>query len=189
MIDFLGRFIVFALSHSLLATRRVQLRVAPLLGDLFRWYRLSYNLLSIALFVWVLAAWDHPQTLYAAPPPWNLALRISQVGAMFLFVRCASQVGVGSFLGIDQLRAVSSPPMLITTGCYARSRHPQYVLAILFMVTNPVMSTKWFALTLLAAVYFVIGSIIEERRLREDFGDDYRRYSEEVPMFIPRLRK
>lgn len=189
MADFLVRFIVFAIVHSVFVARHVQIRVAQLIGDLFCGYRLAYNLLSTAMFAWVMAAWGNTQILYVVPQPLSMMLRVVQATALVLLVKCACQVGVGTFLGIDQLRGISSAPDLVTTGCYAHTRHPQYLLAILFLAANPLMSDKWLLLTLVSTLYFVIGAVIEERRMRVDFGDDYEQYRQRVPMFFPRIRK
>jgi protein-S-isoprenylcysteine O-methyltransferase Ste14 len=37
-------------------------------------------------------------------------------------------------------------------------------------------------------LYFIIGSRFEEKRMIRTIGDDYIRYKEEVPPFIPRFR-
>ena len=42
---------------------------------------------------------------------------------------------------------------------------------------------------LVLTAYFIIGSILEERRLLARFGDAYREYQQRVPMLIPRLRR
>jgi protein-S-isoprenylcysteine O-methyltransferase Ste14 len=34
-------------------------------------------------------------------------------------------------------------------------------------------------------IWIIIGSILEERDLVEQFGDDYRSYREVVPMLVP----
>ena len=48
------------------------------------------------------------------------------------------------------------------------------------------MTVNYAFFTLLSVLYFVMGGYIEESRLHETCGDDYRRYQIEVPMFVPR---
>jgi len=77
--------------------------------------------------------------------------------------------------------------ILVTDGVYARIRHPQY--SGLFLITVG-MLVQWptfiTALTwpLLILVYYRLARR-EERELEAQFGDAYRRYKTEVPMFIP----
>ncbi|MGE5845170.1 MAG: methyltransferase family protein, partial [Ignavibacteria bacterium] len=54
-----------------------------------------------------------------------------------------------------------------------------------FLVCRPVMDL--FYLTLLVCIigYFYIGSIYEEKKLSEIFGNEYNRYRETVPRIFP----
>jgi methanethiol S-methyltransferase len=78
---------------------------------------------------------------------------------------------------------------LVTEGVYARMRHPQYtglfLITIGMLVQWPTLIT---ALTwpLLILVYFRLARR-EEADAEVQFGDAYRRYKTEVPMFIPRI--
>ena len=77
----------------------------------------------------------------------------------------------------------------MTEGVYARMRHPQYtglfLITIGMLVQWPTLIT---ALTwpLLILVYYRLARR-EEREVEAQFGDAYRRYKTEVPMFIPRI--
>lgn len=186
MTDFIIRLAVFALVHSLLALPALQGRIAgqfPLLG---RFYRLCYNLIALATFFWAMSAWHLPPVLYIVPGAGSILFHLIQFVSLVLLARCARQTGIGDFLGLKQIRRVAGDRLLVTSGCYARVRHPLYSLSLVFLALNPVMTLKWAILTAFATAYFLVGAQIEERRLRAEFGDSYRRYQEQVPMFIPR---
>ena len=78
---------------------------------------------------------------------------------------------------------------LATTGIYAHMRHPQYVAFIVIMLG---FLLQWpTLLTLLMFPVLVVMYIRLARREEQDaiaeFGDEYRRYMNGVPSFIPRL--
>ncbi len=184
--SFILCFLIFASIHSLLAIPGIKGRISGLLGQWGRWYRLGYNLISVVLFAWVMSAWPHPPVIYFIPGIWGLFCYLIQIATAALLCRCAAQLDLPEFLG---LRPPKSAASLFQGGCYGCVRHPQYSLAIVFFVLNPVMTGRWLALTLLSTVYFVIGAWLEEKRLLKEFGDEYRRYRTNVPMFIPSLRR
>lgn len=183
--DLILRFLFFALLHSVLALRTLQSALRRLAPRSCRFYRLTYNLVALATFGWVMAAWPLSPVLYVVPGAGSLVFHGLQGLLLVLMGRCAAQTGLGDFLGFRQVRGDTAPPLLVTTGCYGHVRHPLYSLAVLFLLFNPVMTVKWLLLTALSTLYFVIGALVEERRLLEEFGGEYRRYRERVPMFIP----
>jgi len=79
---------------------------------------------------------------------------------------------------------------LVTTGIYARVRHPQYLG---FLLLTLGMLFEWptiFTLALwpfLALLYYRLART-EEKEAEAEFGEEFRAYKRRVPMFIPRLR-
>ena len=79
---------------------------------------------------------------------------------------------------------------LVTTGVYARMRHPQYTG--IFVITLGFM-IQWPTLATLILWPFVIGMYVRLARREEQdaiatFGDAYRNYMRNVPMFFPSLK-
>lgn len=77
---------------------------------------------------------------------------------------------------------------LVTDGVYARMRHPQYTGLFLIVFGEGVVHWP----TIVSVVAFPIIVIAytmlarrEERQMLEQFGDEYREYLRQVPMFIP----
>jgi methanethiol S-methyltransferase len=64
-------------------------------------------------------------------------------------------------------------------------RHPLYagILALLWIRTE--MMADGLLLSILWSGWFVAGTVLEERDLVADFGDDSRRYQQQVPMLVP----
>lgn len=189
MTDFITRLLIFTLIHSLLALPRLQRDIATAFPQAKRFYRLLYNLIAIVAFFWAMGTWHLSPVLYIVPGAGSLLFYLIQLGCLALITRCATQTGMGDLLGLEQLRGVPRKHQLVTTGCYDRVRHPLYTLAFLFMAFNPVMTLKWLIFTAYSSIYFVVGAKIEERRLSAEFGEVYRYYQEQVPMFLPKIKK
>ena len=185
LFEFIARFILFAALHSFLAMQRVQEFLKSRMGSLASSYRLMYNILALATFGWAMNVYHDSPTLYQLPEIAQPVGFIGQGIMLALLCTCAAQTGIGDFLGFSPLRNRITTPILITSGCYGKVRHPQYLLAMLFLLFTPTMTVRWAALTLLSAVYFIFGAIIEERRLIGIFGDSYRGYQMRVRMFFP----
>lgn len=175
---FIMRFLLFAAVHSLFATAWTK-KYLHAAGH--RGYRLCYNAASLVMFGWVMAAFRHSEILYFAPGVWSLIMYLLQLVVVVILVSCLRQTGVSEFLGL----AHSPSGIFASTGWYSVVRHPLYFFSSLFMVLNPVMTTQWLLLTIMATVYFIVGGLLEEKRLIHEFGEAYRRYQQSVPFFIP----
>ncbi len=79
---------------------------------------------------------------------------------------------------------------LVTTGPYRFVRHPFYLSFAIVVLAISLVTANWFIL-LTGAIPFafiVARTRIEEEKLVERFGDDYRDYMRRVGRFVPRLR-
>ena len=80
---------------------------------------------------------------------------------------------------------------LVTEGPYSYVRHPQYaglfIIMIGMLIQWPTIITALMFPVLVFAYYRL--SKREESDMIKMFGDEYKRYIEKTPMFIPRLKK
>lgn len=186
--QFLFRFSLFALVHSILAIPSLKNRYVEGNRHLRRCYRCYYNMISLALFGWTMAAYSNSDVLYVVPGVWSLVLYGLQMVFLMVLFACVRQTGVAEFLGVaDMASAGRKPPTLVTNGWYRVVRHPLYLFSLLFLLCNPVITTRWLLLTLLSGAYFLIGAVLEEKRLLREFGGEYRGYQRAVPFILPRL--
>jgi protein-S-isoprenylcysteine O-methyltransferase Ste14 len=178
-INFIVRFILFAVAHSLFATAWAK---EVLHGDGRKGYRLCYNIASLLMFGWVMSAYRNSEVLYFVPGVWSLVMYLLQVVVVMILVSCLRQTGFWDFIGLTK----NTTSSFTNTGWYSIVRHPLYLFSIIFMVLNPVMTYQWLMLTIMSIVYFIIGSMIEERRFAVEFGEEYRQYQRQVPFIIPK---
>jgi len=77
---------------------------------------------------------------------------------------------------------------LITTGPYARIRHPMYLALIGFMTGIALITANWFFLILLAISIVILALRIpkEEQMMIEQFGEMYRTYMQRTGSLLPK---
>ena len=81
---------------------------------------------------------------------------------------------------------------LVRHGVYSYVRHPRYA-AIVFLVYPAfgLLAHSYLCLisTIAAYVIFRLSAVLEERKLIQVFGQDYKDYMKETPGFIPKLHR
>ena len=94
-----------------------------------------------------------------------------------------------ALLGLGWKQVYRGRGQLVTTGLYSKFRHPQYSGLILIVVAFLIM---WPTILTILLAPFLIGRYVllageEDRELENEFGEDFRRYRERVPAFIPSI--
>jgi protein-S-isoprenylcysteine O-methyltransferase Ste14 len=86
--------------------------------------------------------------------------------------------------------AIRKSHSLVTHGPYRWVRHPLYSVGLLLFLGLSLLAANWFiALVVLGgAPILALRTRIEEARLIERFGDEYREYMKTTGRYLPRLR-
>lgn len=181
---------LYAGLHSLMALHRLKEWGRRHLPGFDRWYRLVYNgaaVIGLLPLLWLGQLPD--RALYALPAPWSWACLTIQGLSAVALVLAILQANPAYFVGLAQLFGdpEEEGDRLVVRGLYRWVRHPLYLFSILFLWFSPVMTVNRLLLNALATLYFVVGSIHEERRLARTFGQAYRDYQRSVPRLFPRL--
>jgi protein-S-isoprenylcysteine O-methyltransferase Ste14 len=162
------------------------------LGTRFRTYRLVFNLVAmvtvIPVIVYeqqlrgpVLFRWEGFMILFQV---------ILLISAILLFVAGARHYDLLQLSGLRQIKTGSSHNALTetgkldTTGILDITRHPWYLGGILIVWTRDI-DISALVTNIILTLYFIVGTVLEERKLLIEYGDDYRRYQEKVSMLIP----
>jgi hypothetical protein len=199
--------VAWSLVHSALATRTAKRKASEWLGPSVEagLYRAFYNAQSFAtlaaLIAYVRSLPDHE--IYHARGPMALLLRGGQAAGLAGMGWTASSIGPGRLSGLDGVAALVAsgnipPPAeghgptpdasgtFRATGPFGHARHPMNVAMPLVLWFNPRMTTNLLAFNMAATFYLVVGSAIEEARMRATFGDRYEDYRRRgVPFYLP----
>jgi len=162
------------------------------LGDRFRFYRLFYNTVSLVTLVPLVY---YSISIRQAPVfRWEGHLVIVKylllATSIYLFIAGGRHYNMSQFLGIRQIktgranRTLSEYDSFNTSGILGALRHPWYTGAIIAVWAGDI-SPSTFLINMIISAYFIIGTILEERKLLLEFGEKYREYQKNVSMFIP----
>lgn len=185
MIKFVLYFLFFAVIHSILAMDYTKNMAGKLLGKGFRYYRMIYSLVSIpllapAFMIWMTYSKSTP-VVYVIPHNLYPVVILVRLIALGMFGYAILQIDLLEFSGIKR----EKKKVLLTGGAYGIVRHPFYSAGILILIAQMEMTKLDIIAALLVTGYFLAGAFIEEKRLLFVFGDEYRKYQKQVPMFIP----
>jgi protein-S-isoprenylcysteine O-methyltransferase Ste14 len=126
---------------------------------------------------------------YGAHPLLMFLSGICLFTAILIACKRERQLPFLTVIGLPEISASEQPRVLVTQGIYARVRHPRYWEAILFVFGCALfanyLSVYLAWLVSLPIVHAVI--VLEERELRQTFGDEFAAYCEQVPRYFPRL--
>jgi protein-S-isoprenylcysteine O-methyltransferase Ste14 len=134
--------------------------------------------------------------LFTAPRQANpygpLSDLLSYAGIALMFAGVI--VLVMSFINLGRSLTANPVPKekaeLVTTGIYARVRHPIY-FALLLLAFGVVLDAGWWPQSIIAGMLYIqlqIKATFEESLLRKKYPA-YASYASKTPMFIPRLSK
>jgi protein-S-isoprenylcysteine O-methyltransferase Ste14 len=204
--------IAYGVLHSFLASRSAKRFAARAVGEANArvFYRPFYIVQALvtttALFVCTYRMPAH--TLYHVRGVRAMVLRSGQLLALLHAYRAAREVGLLRLSGGDSvlLRAregrVALPPAaqgperdpqtrrLSVGGPFRWSRHPLNFSAVPLFWMTPRLTTGRLAFNAVATVYLVLGSLHEELRLRDAYGNEYVAYQQSgVPFFMPWPRR
>jgi protein-S-isoprenylcysteine O-methyltransferase Ste14 len=91
---------------------------------------------------------------------------------------------------VTQTVAIRKEHSLVRSGPYRWIRHPLYSVGTLLFVSFSLLAANWFIALVIAAGFKILShrTSIEEARLVEKFGDDYRRYMQTTGRYLPKFK-
>lgn len=183
--------IIYCIIHSILAD-----------GGLFKkiyyqwWYRFFYVFQSIILFIPILYFYIStvPIIFYSVSMNVRIIMIFIQVISIIFSVYASKSYDNEAFLGILQVKnrfrnktmEFKDDIPLKILGALKYVRHPYYFSGLVFIWFRP-LYTKDLLVNIILTIYIFIGTLNEERKLLNQFGSEYIKYKEQVPMLFPKI--
>lgn len=185
MILLLSLWALYFVLHSLLAAEHVKHWFQSVYGISRQAYRLVYNLINLSALLGLL--WF--QIRFVCPPFYESTTAVIVAGAVLalaglaIMIQSAREYELSSFLGLTK---ETHMPLQIK-GLHKYMRHPLYSGTLLFFIGICIafpFYKNWYLLLLMIA-YLFIGMWLEEKKLIDVFGDQYKDYMKRVKRLIP----
>lgn len=178
--------------HSGLISPPVVALFQDRLGETFRFYRLAYNILALVTLIPVVLYWHtlKGEAFFRWHGPWRTVQVLLAGTAVVLFAAGARHYDTRQFLGIPRgqanslCRTLNENCQLDTSGVLGLIRHPWYAGGMLLIWARDLDAAALITNIILTG-YFLLGTLLEERKLTAQFGHVYREYQDRVSAFFP----
>jgi methanethiol S-methyltransferase len=185
-------WITFCVLHSELISITLTSFIKQKIGDSYRFYRLFYNIFSIATLIPVLV---YTASIKQLPFfVWSGYLLPVKYGLLFVGILCfvmgSRHYNFGQFFGFTQIKEGKNQALINKTGKLSSRgilgivRHPFYAGIYPLIWSNDLDITS-LIVNIILSIYVLIGTLLEERKLILEFGDAYRAYQQKVSMLFP----
>jgi protein-S-isoprenylcysteine O-methyltransferase Ste14 len=168
-----------------IATTRNRLKIIATPVGLIFWFSLS------ALFVFASLWLDRLWSIRLPPaPPTNIFISVPLIiigSTLALWAVCVFFRARGSPIPLNP------PQKLVTTGFYSRIRNPMLFGWIIMLFGVGILLNSVSLVAIFTPFFILLNVVylktIEEKEMERKFGEEYLKYKQSVPMFLPRLRR
>ncbi len=168
-----------------------------LLKDYYAFYRLFYVLVSLILIVPLINYTSRldDTVIIVYEPPFSVIRYILISGSLIMFFWAfffdydsLSFWGIRQILNFRKVKETNTSGEIKRKGLLGIMRHPMY-FALLIYLWCQTFRVVDIVINALLTIYVIIGTILEEKKLVLEFGEEYLKYQQEVPMLIPFTKK
>lgn len=183
-------WLLFGMLHSVLAANGWKRLMQHWLGTRFKYYHFAYSVFAALTFTGILVFQFtmHSRLLYLAPSWVKLLLCLPALAGLLIMLVVIKKYFF-SLSGISVFYKEQPPVALEQGGLHRYVRHPLYFGTLLFIwslfLLFPYLNNLLACIVI--TLYTVFGARLEEKKLVAQFGEQYRRYKQHVPMIIPRF--
>jgi protein-S-isoprenylcysteine O-methyltransferase Ste14 len=181
---------LFGLQHSVMARPSFKAQWTRFVPKPIE--RSTYVLFASFTFLLLIGGWRPlPTIVWHVEGVLALFLWAIYVGGWLLMFAAVQMIDGDDLLGLRQVRAYRdgrelTPLDFQTPALYRFIRHPIMTGFLIAFWVTPRMTWGHLVFAAGMTIYILVGVTLEQRDLVAAFGDQYKRYRSQVPMFIPR---
>jgi protein-S-isoprenylcysteine O-methyltransferase Ste14 len=186
-------WISYFIIHSFFASNAVKQFFERKHTSLYKYYRITYVSFAVGFLLFILffqSAVNH-QYFYQRNTISTLIGLILATWGLLIIKSAFKFYDMKEFLGFQQLRGDLEEQAFLRAGILNLVRHPIYTGTILllagYFIFDPSLVNLVTVLCMFA--YILIGIKLEEKKLLKRFGDQYKKYQDDVPMLFPNLKQ
>ena len=185
-------WLMWCFLHSALISTSCTGYLKEHLGERFRYYRLIYNGLALITLIPVILYTQSVQIqpLFLWQGYWKVVQVLLLAASLFLFLAGGRNYDGLTFLGLRQLKkegsciGLTETCGLDTRGILGVVRHPWYAGGMMIVWARD-LDVSAVVTNLILTGYFIVGTLLEERKLSVEFPGAYKEYQQKVSMFFP----
>ena len=185
-------WIAWCTVHSALISLAVTEAIRKRFPEGFRYYRILFNCFAIASLIPVILYGIslRSEPIVAWEGFWLIVPVILVAVALFFFVAGARCYDFLQVIGLRQIKEEKTCSVLTddcsleTGGVLSLVRHPWYSGGMLIVWARP-LDLAAILSNIVICGYFIVGTILEEHKLKVQFGRQYIEYQKKVSMFFP----
>ncbi len=181
--------LMFCLQHSGMVRKSFHRRLKAIVPE--SCHGAVYAIASGVVLLALLVFWQPTDaTLFSVHGPFRWLFRCATLGAILGFAWGMRTLDSLDAFGIRPVKAALQgktvkPASLSLGGPYRWVRHPLYAFVVVLLWSYPDLTADRLLLNVLWTIWVYIGAVFEERDLVSAFGESYRTYQRQVPMFLP----
>jgi protein-S-isoprenylcysteine O-methyltransferase Ste14 len=185
-------WLLWCFCHSALISMGVTGYLKQRLGDRFRYYRLAYNgfslvtLIPVALYAYSIRS----ESVFSWEGSWRIVQVFLLAVSLFLFLAGGRHYDGLAFLGLRQFKdhnacmGLTETCEVDTRGILGVMRHPWYAGGIMIIWARD-FDVSAIVTNVILTGYFIVGTLLEERKLSREFPEAYKEYQQKVSMLFP----
>ncbi len=151
----------------------------------------TYSIASgIVLFVVIILWQESKAILYSLTGPYIYLSRILQFASVLGFLWAAKTLSGFDPFGNKKISAFFNDKKeeagtIVYSGPYGYVRHPFYFLTLVMIWAYPTTTLDRLLFNCIWTIWIVVGTLLEEKDLTKNIGNEYLEYKKKVPMLVP----
>lgn len=180
---------MFFFQHSIMIRESIRSKIIKIIPN--ESFYAFYSIISGTTLILVIVLWQKSSyVILSITEPHSYMLRFLQLASiMGLIWGVKSLRKFDPFGRIQIYRYINNRQEqkmnFVSRGPYKIIRHPFYFFILIMIWSHPTLSIDRLLFVFLWTIWMVVGTILEERDLVNQIGDEYREYKKKVPMLIP----